>query len=157
MIGLEVTVSCSFCAAPVEPVSVGDPDGTMSATTVRCTACRSVFTVTAVMTATTVRFPYEPLERYVTRSMEIPAHEGTACRYCNASPDRSRGGYGCASAPMIGRMCGVSADTVQKWKTHAMDDRRADRVATALGAHPSVIWPDQWAALCAGDLEGADT
>lgn len=28
---------------------------------------------------------------------------------------------------------------------------------TALDAHCADIWPDQWAALCAGDLEGADT
>ena len=153
MKGLHMLVCCPFDGADLEPILVADPEGDLSSMSGRCTDCGSTFNVTAVLTCPTPRFDFDSLERYIVRSLEVPAHEGPGCRFCHPSPDRARGGNGCASVPMIARMCGVSPDVVQSWKRRGMDDRRADAAATALGAHPSAIWPERWAALCAGDLD----
>lgn len=151
MIGVQVEVSCPFDGHPVQPLEVGDPEGTMSTITVRCTACRSEFLVAAAMTATTVRFSFTELERFIIRCLGVPAHAGDLCG-CNTAPGK-HAGDACASVATIARMCGVKDDTVQSWKRRGMNDRKADAVATALGVHARDIWPDAWDALCAGDLD----
>lgn len=145
MIGLEVTVRCPFHDAPVEIVTVGDPEGDMSASTVRCTVCRSVFTVSAVMTAHTVRFGWPELQRYVEKVVGLPRHEnGCACINTGAA---------CCSGPAsIAQLVGVKTDTVQSWARRGLAEWKADQAATALGVHPSVIWPDAWAVLTELDL-----
>lgn len=152
MKALIVSTCCPFDGADLDPMRVDDPEGDLSTMTARCTSCGSTFQVTAVLTCPTPRFDYQSLERYIVRSLEVPAHEGPGCRYCDKSGGSGGGGTSsCASAPMIARMCGVKEDTVQSWKRRGMNDRKADRVATALGTHPASIWPAQWAALCAAD------
>lgn len=151
MIGLEMSVVCSFCNSSVRVLNVGDPEGSESSTTVKCLGCGSEFMVTAVMTAVAVRFGFDKLERYVVRVLGLPKHVSDGMCVCGPLT-----GGQCASVPAIARMCGVGEDTVQSWKRRGMDDRRADRVATALGAHPSDVWPDEWDALCAADWEFED-
>lgn len=157
MNGLGMTVRCRFHDTPVEIVTVSDPEGDMSSATVRCTSCRSTFTVTAVMAVTNVRFGWPELEHHAHRVIGLPIHipDGCACHVYRNQPGDVVPAV-CTSVPTIARLVGLHPDTVQKWKSYGLRDDVADRVATALGVHCSEIWPDAWAALCANDLDAED-
>jgi lambda repressor-like predicted transcriptional regulator len=46
---------------------------------------------------------------------------------------------------VIAERVGVTHATVQKWRQRGMDEKNADRVATALGLHPWQLWPEMLA------------
>jgi lambda repressor-like predicted transcriptional regulator len=50
---------------------------------------------------------------------------------------------------VIAERVGVTHATVQKWRQRGMDEKNADRVATALGLHPWQLWPEMLAVATA--------
>ena len=51
------------------------------------------------------------------------------------------------TAPWIAEVCGVTRETVNRWRTGAMPTVpwwTADRIATRLRVHPAAIWPEWW-------------
>lgn len=41
--------------------------------------------------------------------------------------------------------CDVGRRQLNNWQRHGLGVDTADRAATAVGLHPSTIWPDWWA------------
>jgi hypothetical protein len=48
------------------------------------------------------------------------------------------------SANELAARIGVSTRTIQRWKLNGITVWQADRMACALGTHPSLIWADWW-------------
>ena len=42
----------------------------------------------------------------------------------------------------LARLTDIPARTIHRWMNAGISDRQADRVAVALGLHPSLIWTD---------------
>lgn len=50
----------------------------------------------------------------------------------------------CSTADQLAEQVGVSRRQIGRWKRDGIPVNSADRVACALGSHPSVIWGSQW-------------
>jgi len=74
------------------------------------------------------RFPFAPLAQHLSAFTE----EGTTFT-------ELRCGYAQAA-----RVLGFSDRQVYRWRTAGLSERAADRVAVALGVHPSAIWGELW-------------
>lgn len=71
-----------------------------------------------------LRWPYAPVEAELLR---------------RTGPYPGGGEYGVA---LLAVLLGCSVDNVQRWVRQGwLSDRSADRVAIALGRHPSFFWP----------------
>ena len=46
------------------------------------------------------------------------------------------------NAHQIARQTGMTARTIQRYKTDGLTHNQADRIAVALGRHPSELWTD---------------
>lgn len=49
-----------------------------------------------------------------------------------------------ADACALAGLAGVSRRSIARWKQEGVPLSQADRVACALGVHPSAIWHDAW-------------
>lgn len=47
----------------------------------------------------------------------------------------------------LARRVGVSRRTVCRWQQAGLAIHTADAAAIAIGTHPAIVWPAQWAAL----------
>jgi hypothetical protein len=48
---------------------------------------------------------------------------------------------------MLGHLAGVERSTAHVWvRSGVIEESRADRVCTALGLHPAILWPMEWLA-----------
>lgn len=73
------------------------------------------------------RFPFGPLADYY-GPVIVPNLTGPRSL---VSPTR-----------VIGELAGVNRRTISRWQRDGIPERHADRLAVAVGAHPSEIWPD---------------
>lgn len=82
----------------------------------------------------TYRFPFEPVERYLSYREGLPPHSEKCCG----------GGvsHGCLSAPVVANALRTSPRQVCRWRRNGLTRPMADRVATAMGLHPSALWAD---------------
>jgi len=50
------------------------------------------------------------------------------------------------TAPRIAELLGVSTNTIHAWRSgrQQLKAAQADRLASAIGLHPSALWGDQW-------------
>lgn len=46
------------------------------------------------------------------------------------------------TAREIADRCGTTRDNVQAWRRRGLSEWAADQVASALGWHPALVWPD---------------
>ncbi len=58
----------------------------------------------------------------------------------------------CGPDAVIGWRSGASASLVRSWRERGLSPWQADLVATHLGSHPSLLWPDWDTVLDAYDL-----
>ena len=96
------------------------------------------------MRASTVPVRYDPMPafRYAHKIDGRPLHPSGSvnCPLCNSN--------GCYSHNEFSRQVGFSATTMSQWlKRGGITEETADRIATTLGLHPSLLWPEWWSNL----------
>lgn len=87
-----------------------------------------------------VTYPWGPVDRYVgMRWPEIFDHNATG----SSIDDMPK--------PRLYDVLEMPPDTLYRWRRQDLSEERADRIATALGVHPSMLWSEWWANVPAED------
>jgi hypothetical protein len=91
------------------------------------------------------RLPYAPLEEAACGGQ--PRHTDGSCTRCNRSgrPDAMELNAVCVTDADLAQRLGCSRRTLARYRAaQHIDGWTADRMATALGHHPSEIWGLAW-------------
>lgn len=89
------------------------------------------------------RLPLEPLERVAFLEMDLPPHDGEHCG-CRRGPKAGDVVDQCWSLKSFAHAVGQKSDkTIHRWREEGgLTHRAADKAATKLGLHPSMIWSE---------------
>lgn len=73
------------------------------------------------------RLPFEPLEQWI--AVRYPRDENKYTPHLVANE-------------FVGDLVGVDRQTIHNWRQQGIPIYAADRAATRLGTHPTLIWPN---------------
>ena len=91
------------------------------------------------------RLPLDPLLRLVKAQMDLPDHDPEHCG-CGANRKHVGVRRSCASTAAMIREMDIEDAVFYRWvREGGLTPRAADHIATKLGLHPLLIWP-QWGA-----------